>query len=233
MKESTKEILEKKLEEMKANPCKITAESVADIWEPARTASAEASAAMEAYDRDLETRRANLDRQAAELDEQIGALKAEISTLETESRDAASRGNLDAAAEADEKAERLRKQLSTATRKRRIANRAELQGTPELFQKVRKAKQTYDEMAALCGQYVVEAQGVIEAQQKAFEALSRNTRFANRSPYFDTRRYEKIDHHFNADAYAHMAEKEEAARSAQEEADELERARRMRTIVTM
>ena len=119
--QAVEKALEAKLEAMKADPCKITPEALETLLEPAREANTVLNEAMAAYEGDLATRRAALDKQAENLDAKIKTLKAQISALESQSREAASRGDLDAAANLDEQAEGLRKQLSTASRKRRIA----------------------------------------------------------------------------------------------------------------
>ena len=129
---STKTTLKTALDAIREHPAELTAEQLAAIWDPAREALVTYIGAMDAYDADLAVRRAVLDGQAAELAAQLTEFEARIAQLEGESREAASRGDLDAAAEADEKAEALRKQAATARRKRRIASSAELRGDAEL-----------------------------------------------------------------------------------------------------
>lgn len=116
--QAVEKALEARLEAMKAHPCKITPEAMEAMLDPAREANTALNEAMRAYENDLDTRRAALDKQASDLDAKIKTLKAQISALESQSREAASRGDLDAAADLDEQAEGLRKQLSTASRKR-------------------------------------------------------------------------------------------------------------------
>ncbi len=219
--------LDNKLEALKADPCKITAEAVADLWEPAREAKAEANTAMAAYEQDVATRKAELDKLAAELDEQIKTLKTEVSTLEGQSREAASRGDLDAAAEADEKAEALQKQLATATRKRRILSSTELKGDTTLFKRVQVAKKAFESTVEVSRGYVREAVSLIEAWSKYFSDLQKATKWeTTRSPSFDGSTYDRINHHFNAAFYAEQARKKK-------EQEEAEKSRNSRYVLHM
>lgn len=218
---------EQRLETMKANPCKITPEVLETFWEPAREANAALNEAMTAYENDLTTRRAALDKQAKELDAKMKYLKGRINALESQSREAASRGDLDAAADLDEKAESLRKQLSTATRKRRIATSTDLKGDADLFKAISAAKRTYEEAAEAGREYIQEALAVVAEWAKFFEQLQDKTKFAGRyGPNMDSRRYEKIDHHFNAEFYSKIAEKAKAEEQERKAAWEAEKARR-------
>lgn len=226
-KTTIEQILEQRLEAMKADPCKITPEAMEAMLAPAREANTALNEAMAAYENDLDTRRAALDKQAADLDAKIKTLKAQISTLESQSREAASRGDLDAAADLDEQAEGLRKQLSTASRKRRIASSTELQGDADLFKAIKAAKAAYEGAEATGQKYVQEARAVVDEWAEFFKKLQENTKFVGRyGPHMDGRRYEKIDHHFNAEFYAKMEEKAKAEERERKEAWEAEKARR-------
>ena len=219
--------LEQRLEAMKADPCKITPVALETLLAPARKANTALNEAMAAYENDLTTRRAALDKQAAGLDAKIKTLKTQINALESQSREAASRGDLDAAADLDEKAEALRKQLSTANRKRRIATSTELKGDADLFKAITVAKKAYEEAEATGQKYVQEARAVVDEWAKFFEQLQDKAQFVGRyGPHMDGSRYEKIDHHFNAEFYARMAEKQAAEEQERKEAWEAEKARR-------
>ena len=225
--ETIEKALEAKLEAMKAAPCKITPEAMEAMLDPAREANTALNEAMAAYENDLDTRRAVLDKQAEDLDAKIKTLKAQISTLESQSREAASRGDLDAAVDLDEKAESLRKQLSTASRKRRIATSTELKGDADLFKAITTAKKAYEEAEAIGQKYVRAAKAVVDEWAEFFKKLQANTKFVGRyGPHMDGRRFDQIDHHFNAEFYARMAEKQEAEDQERKEAWEAEKARR-------
>lgn len=221
------ETLEQRLEAMRGNPCKITPEALETLLDPAREANTALNEAMAAYENDLTTRRAALDKQAADLDAKIETLKGQINALESQSREAASRGDLDAAADLDEQAEGLRKQLSTAIRKRRIASSTELQGDADLFKAIKAAKAAYEGAEATGQKYVQEARAVVDEWAAFFKQLQEKTKFVGRyGPHMDGSRYEKIDHHFNAELYARMAEKQAAEEQERKEAWEAEKARR-------
>lgn len=221
------QLLSQRVEAMKADPCGITQEAVESLWEPVREASKAVSAAMDNYEADLNTRRAALDKQAAELDTEIVRLKREITALESQSREAASRGGLDTAAELDEKADELRKRLSAASRKRRIATGAKLKGDAQLFAAVKAAKGEYENAAELCRKGVTEVVSIIAQWAKHYETLEEQTnRIQNYYPRMDDRRLRKIDEEFNAELYAKINAKAEEDRREREEAWEAEKARR-------
>lgn len=226
-KNTIEQALEARLEAMKTNPCKITPEAMEAMLDPAREANTALNEAMAAYENDLARRQAVLDQQAAELDEKIKTLKAQISALESQSREAASRGNLDAAADLDEKAEVLRKQLSTASRKRRIATSTELKGDADLFKAITAAKKAYEEAEATGQKYIQEARAVVDEWAALFKQLQEKTKSVGRyGPHMDGCRYERIDHHFNAEFYAKMAERAKAQEQERKESWETEKARR-------
>lgn len=221
------QILSQRVEAMKADPCGITQEAVESLWEPVREASKAVSAAMDTYEADLNTRRAALDKQAAELNAEIERIKGEIVALEDQSREAASRGDLDTAAELDEKAEELRKRLSAASRKRRIATGAKLKGDAQLFAAVKAAKGEYENSAELCRKRVTEVVAIIAQWAEHFEKLEEQTnRIPNYCPGMDARRFEAIDKNFNAELYAKFNAKAEEDRRERDEAWEAEKARR-------
>lgn len=216
-----------KFEAMKADPCKITPEAMEAMLDPAREANTALNEAMAAYENDLDTRRAALDKQAADLDATIKTLKTQIKALESQSREAASRGDLDTAADLDEKAESLRKQLATTNRKRRIASSTELKGDADLFKAITAAKKAYEKAEATGQKYVQETRAVVDEWAAFFKHLQDKTKFVGRyGPHMDGSRYEKIDHHFNAEFYARMAEKQAAEDQERKEAWEAEKARR-------
>ena len=225
--QAVEKALEARLEAMKAHPCKITPEAMEAMLDPAREACTVLNEAMAAYENDLTTRRAALDKQATDLDAKIDTLKGQINALEGQSREAASRGDLDAAADLDEKAESLRKQLSTISRKRRIATSTELKGDADLFKAITTAKKAYEEAEAIGQKYVRAAKAVVDEWAEFFKKLQANTKFVGRyGPHMDGRRFDQIDHHFNAEFYARMAEKQAAEEQERKEAWEAEKARR-------
>lgn len=197
--------LENKLESMRKDPCKITPEAIDSLWEPAKQASAAVSAAMQEYEKDLQTRQTAIDKQVSELEATISTLTAQIDALEEKSRDAASRGDLDTAADFDEQAETVRKDLSIAQRKRRIATGAELKGDPSLFDAVKAARTHYNEACTSSREFVCEAVSIVAEWAEFFESLHKKTMWkADYCPSMDSYKYEKIEHHFHADLFARI-----------------------------
>ena len=221
------QLLSQRVEAMRDDPCGITQEAVESLWGSVREASKAVSAAMDNYEADLNVRRAALDKQATELNAEIGRIKGEIAVLEDQSREAASRGDLDTAAERDEKADALRKRLSAASRKRRIATGARLKGDAQLFAAVKAARAEYENAAELCRKCVEGVVALIAQWAEHFEKLAQKTdRIPNYCPRMDDRRFEKLDKDFNTELYAKIEAQAEKDRREREEAWEAEKARR-------
>ena len=221
-KQSVEQCLEDMLEKLKADPLKVTAEGVSAFWGPAKEAFSAYIDSMDRFDADLKARQAVLDQQGQTLDVQIQDLEMKIKNIEATSRDAASRGNLDAAATADEEAEDLRRQMSTARRKRRIANGTELRGDERLYTAIKEAKAGYDASFALCQGAVREAIEIVREWRENFEALEKTTKFeALRGPGdagATEKRWLKIDKNFRREHYQQL-EEQAAIQRAQEKAE--------------
>lgn len=210
--------LAKKLAAFKADPLTLSKEAILDLWAPAREAAQAVDTAMAAFDSDLKRRRDALDQQAAALDVQIADLKTQVQQLESSSRDSASLGDLDAAAEADEQAEGLRKQLSVVQRKRRIAASSELKGDPALFQQIEDARKEFTEVRESCEKAVREASGLVKELHAHFKKLEDVTwKSYDYGPFYNDRQRNRIEHTFHADFYRQLAEKEKADRERAEQ----------------
>lgn len=197
--------LEEALEAFKTEPLAVTPDAVDALWGPARRARDAWLKSLTDYENDLKSRQGVLDQQAQALDAQISQLNQQIAALESRSREAASRGDLDTAAQADEEAEGLRRQAAAASRKRRIASSTELQGDGDLFAAIRRQRAAYDAAFDLCKGYVIQAVAVIDEWKTDLEALEKQTRWtASRGPVcnsYDVKRWEAIDRNFNRDDY--------------------------------
>lgn len=201
---STENYLKTALNAIREHPADLTAEQIAALWDPAREALDVYVAAMDAYDADLAARRAVLEGQATQLDAQLAELEKQIAALESESREAASRGDLDAAAEADEKAEALRKKAATARRKRRIATAAELRGDAALYERIVATRAAYGTTYDLCAAAAREAAGIVSSWAKRAAELERTAKLsALRGPVecgADAKRFDRISASFCAEA---------------------------------
>lgn len=202
----------------------ITPECISALWEPAREAFNNYHAAMDAYEADLKSRQNALDQQAQQLDKDVRRLGAQIKSLEAKSRDAASRGDLNAAAEADEQADELRQQAATARRKRRIANAAELRGDSALYERCKAAQVAYETAFAACQAEVRAAVAEVHDWRERLECLEKEVRnIPDRGPgdagYTD-KRWKRIDRNFRRDYYAQIeAQAEREKQNAQERED--------------
>lgn len=197
MQKTTKQRLEAALSDIRESPISVTAEQLSGLWAPASEALDAYVAALDAYAADLAARKAVLEQQAAALDTQLAGLERQISQLEAESREAASRGDLNAAADSDEQADALRKQAATVQRKRRIASSAELRGDPGLYSGILSAKRTYDATYAQCQAAVYEASSLISGWAELAAELERAAKLtAQRGPVpcvADTKRFAAIE----------------------------------------
>lgn len=177
---NTENYLKTALNAIREHPGALTAEQLAALWDPARSALETYREALDAYDADLTARRAVLEQQAEGLDRQLAGLEGEIAALESKSREAASRGDLDTAASADEAADTLRHKAATIRRKRRIANAIELKGDKGLYDKIVASKAAFDWTYAQCADAAREAADYVKTLAATFERLERTAHFAAR-----------------------------------------------------
>lgn len=225
-KKTVEQRLEDMLEKLKVDPLKVTPDAVLALWTPAQEALAAYDAALGNYEQDLRNRQAELDRQGQVLDGQIRDLEKKITALESQRREAASRGDLDGAATADEEAEDLRRQVTVARRKKRIADSTELRGDADLYAAIQEKQAAYTATLNLCGEYVREAVVTVKEWKECFEKLERETRWSTgRGPGdgHTTKRWETIDRAYNKEFYEQLAAETEAARKEREEAEEMKR----------
>ena len=173
MQKTTKQRLDAVLSDIRKDPTGVTAEQLAGLWTPARETLNAYVAALDAHDADLAARKYVLEQQAEALDAKLAGLERQITQLEAESRQAASRGDLNAAAASDEQADALRKQAATAQRKRRIASSAELRGDSGLYSRILDAKRAYNETYAECQAAAYEAASLISGWSKLAAELER------------------------------------------------------------
>lgn len=103
----------------------ITAESISQQAERWRKAHADASAAAGAYMADLEQRKAELSKLEAGYKSQLKNLNVQRKVLAARVTDLSSRGEIDKAAEEDERLEATDKAISTLERKLRLVNETE------------------------------------------------------------------------------------------------------------
>ena len=222
-KQTVERRLEAALEQLKVAPLSATAEQIDALWGPAREAYRAYIAAMDAFDADLKERQNILDQQGRALDAQVRALEMEIKTLEDRGREAASRGDLDTAAQLDERSEDLQKQVATARRKRRLADGAALRGDAGNFAAIQEKQAAYTATLSLCGEYVREAVAAVREWQEHFARLERETRWAaNRGPAVAgvvEKRWLEIDKNFRREFYQQL-EAQAAVAQAEEKAEQ-------------
>ena len=219
--------LEDMLETLKSNILAATPEDIAAFWEPARAAFDAYHSTMARFEEDLKKRQTVLDQQAQQLDKHIRELGTQIKSLETKGREAASRGDLDAAAQADEQAEALRQQAAAARRKRRIATSTELRGDPALYEAVEKARGEYSDAFSACQAAVREAVAVIAEWERHFQELHEQVRHEkDRGPAdagYTDKRWMKIDKNFRREVYQKIEAEAERVKREEREREEFKR----------
>lgn len=180
---STQDYLKNTLNTIREHPGDLRAEQIAEIWNPARKALDVYRAALGEYEVDLEVRRAVLEQQAEALDAQLAELEWKIAALESKSREAASRGDLDAAAESDEAADSLRHKAAAIRRKRRIASSAELKGDKGLYDQIVASRAAYAGTYEMCATAAREAADCVRDLSERLEKLARTAQLsAGRGP---------------------------------------------------
>lgn len=180
-------------------PAEITIEFITTQSEDWNNSAAEAVAAADAYLADIAERKNTLEAQAQEYQTQADKLKAQRKTLAAKIVDLSSRGEIDAAAEADAKLEELDKKISLLSRKLKICNSADLKGDPELYA---AAKAAHDAMEAHRDPY---KQRIDQLSHIVSEEIARLEKIQRELPYkrmadpgrVANSEWEKVNRHFH------------------------------------
>ena len=124
---------------------KITPDFINEQAAEWKEAAEKAARAASEYLADVQERKATLQNQEREYKSKFDTLTAKRAALAAKIVDLSSRGEIDAAADADAKLETIDKELSAVGRKLKIVNAAEPKGDPALY---KAAKDTHDAMEA-------------------------------------------------------------------------------------
>lgn len=202
-------------------PAEITPELITAQTEEWKNSAAEAVVAAEAYLADIEERKRTLETQAQEYQTQVDKLKAKRKTLAAKIVDLSSKGDIDAAAEADAKLEELDKKLAGFERKLRIVSAVDLKGEAALYTAAKEAHTAMEEQRGIFKQKLEElAKTVNEEIGRLREVLDK---IGSMSRYYSpcdeaNRKFTAVDRHYNEIEKIEQAyrEKAEAERKAQE-----------------
>lgn len=166
-----------------------------DKWQAAADT---ATAAAERYLEDLETRKAALVKQAAGYQTELSTLTAQRKKLAAKVTDFSSRGQIDAAAEADAELEALDKSISTLERKLRLVNTAELKGDPALYQAAKAAHDAAEKERTTYRTKIDALQQIVKAELERLESMQRELHYArDRDPgQYAASTFTKVDRHY-------------------------------------
>ena len=176
-------------------------EDFTTILKPAQLAGAAVMKAVEDYHADLARRKVALDKQAAALDEKLEEIAAQLDELEDKTRNAASIMDLDTAAQYEEQAEPIRKELETLRRKRKVVDGSELRGDPEIYQRLQDAQERLSIARTVCFEYRATARDYI--RDALFNLKELEHRSFNYGVYeisnYEQKKIDEVFHHFTGE----------------------------------
>ena len=202
-------------------PAEITLEFITAQSEDWNNSAAEAVAAADAYLADIAERKNTLEAQAQEYQTQADKLKAQRKTLAAKIVDLSSRGEIDAAAEADAKLEELDKRLSSIERKLKIVNAVDHKGEAALYTAAKEAHTAMEAQRIAYKERLGELAQTINVEiARLQEALKK---IGDMRSYYSpsdeaSRKFTAVDRHYNEIEKIEQAYREKAAeeRKAQE-----------------
>lgn len=205
------------VEAMRTNPALMSEDTLKCLWAEAEAAEKALRDACAAYQDDLRKRQAVIDQQQAEFVKQIQALTEKQQNAETEACNMASRGDLAEAEKYEQAAEELGKQIAAAERKQRILSRVNLEGDPNLYAAVSRARDARDTAWAAAQKEANAAYHLAVELEERFQKLHK---IANRSSMRSTNDsgYDAVFQHFNRRTLEQSRRETEQKHREQEEA---------------
>lgn len=189
------------LDMIQSNPHAITEELLAAQAEQLTAAQETANAAFTAYHDDLNTRRQALEQQADQYSAQIKVLRSQSAELSAQVNDLSSRGEIDAAAEADAQLEAVEREISTLERKKRLAGAVDLKGDGNLYQAAKDAMdiltREHESYYDLMGQIRSVALAERERLSKIADEVAWKMRYQSQCLGQETKAFEKVERHFH------------------------------------
>lgn len=179
-----------------------------------KTAAAEVDKAAAAYMDDVERRTSTLQAQAKEYQNEKNALTKERESLVAKIADLSSRGDIDAAAEADVKLEALDQKIHALGRKLKIVNSATPKGDPQLYAAAQAAHEAMEAERAPYKQRIDELTTAVDAEIKRLDAIKRELSFKwdTDHGYYAAQKWHKVDRHYrDLDRIEREAEEKAAA----------------------
>ena len=211
------------LNEILSDPRNFSAELFATQAEPLNAAREAVNDACAQYNSDLASRRAALEAQASDYASQLEHLSSQRTSLCAQITDLTSRGNIEAAADADAKLDTVEREISALERKQCLANSAELKGDATLFHSCKQA------MASLETEHTAYRERMEAIKTSAAEEIKRLEAFISdldreinrNSIYYESVAFTKVDRHFREldRIEREFREKEAAERQATLEAN--------------
>ena len=185
-------------EQKKIAAADITTEFIAAQQEKWRAAADAAQKATDAYNTDLNTRKAALAQQATAYQTELAKLNAARKALAAKINDLSSRGMIDEAAEADAELESLDKSISTLERKLRLVSTAELKGDPKLYSAAKAAHDAAEAERTPYRESIATLQQIVKAEIQRLESIQSELGYAmNRDPgQYAASTFTKIDRHY-------------------------------------
>ena len=155
----------------------INAEFITAQQENWRAAAEAAQKAADAYNTDLNTRKAALAQQANGYQTELAKLNAKRKELAAKVNDLSSRGMIDEAAEVDTELEALDKSIAALERKLKLVSTAELKGDPKLYKAAKAAQDAVYAERTKYTETVRALTATVREEQKRLEDVERELRY--------------------------------------------------------
>ena len=207
-------------EEKKIIAAEIDLDFITAQEESWRAAADAAQKAADAYNTDLNTRKAALAQQTTGYQTELAKLNAKRKELAAKVNDLSSRGMIDEAAEVDTELEALDKAIAALERKLRLVSAAELKGDPKLYSAAKAAHDAAEAERTPYRASIATLQQIVKTEIERLESIQKELSYAmNRDPgQYAANTFTKVDRHYrDLDRLEHeAAEKAAAERKAAE-----------------
>lgn len=187
-----------KFDDVLSDPSKFSSELFTAQAEPLNAAREAIKDACDQYNSDLTSRRAALEAQASDYASQLEHLSIQRNSLCAQITDLTSRGNIEAAADADAKLDAVEREISALERKQRLANSAELKGDATLFKTCKQAMTSLEEEHTAYRERMAAIKDAAAAEIKRLEAFISDLERALTSNHihYESVAFTKVDRHF-------------------------------------
>lgn len=189
----------KTIDEITATLGLLSESDVDSLADDCKAKAARLSAACDAYNADIAERRANMEKRAAEYEQQLEDLAKNRAHYEAQVSKLTGSGDIDAAAQADERLAAVNAHIANLERKRRLADPAALKGDADLYAECEAANAEYTAALQAWREAISAAWADIKHEAQRLETLAESTysKSTSQPGYGAAYSYRQISDHFN------------------------------------